>query len=174
MTAAPPPRRDGLHATVAVAGWRGVLTDPAGQPVWTCRHTHPTAPEARQCAQRERDVPGLADLGFRLRQLRQAAGLSQAQVAAALECSTSTVSRIETGTVLPTTRDVRDLADLYRADPRERDQLLTAARAGRAARAAWARRRQPRKGAPMDHPTPADRPPEPGQHVGQRAGRKDR
>jgi DNA-binding XRE family transcriptional regulator len=144
VTAAPPPGRDGVHATVAVAGWRGVLTDPTGRTVWTCRHTHLTVPEARECAQRERDVPGLGDLGFRLRQLRQAAGLSQQQAAAALECSTSKVSRIETGETLPTPRDVRDLAGLYGADPPERDALLTAARA---ARAAWATRRRQQAGA---------------------------
>jgi len=124
VTAEPAPRPDGLHIKVGVAGWRGVLADPAGRTVWTCRHTHLTVAQARECAEQERDVPGLVELGFRLRQLREAAGLSQAQVAAALECSTSKVSRIETGEVLATPRDVRDLADLYRADPQQRDTLV--------------------------------------------------
>jgi transcriptional regulator with XRE-family HTH domain len=78
----------------------------------------------RASAERERQVPGLADLGFRLRELREAAGLSQAQVAQELECSDSKVSRIETGEVLPTPRDVRDLASLYRVAPAERDALV--------------------------------------------------
>jgi transcriptional regulator with XRE-family HTH domain len=142
MTTDPLARPDGLHVKVAVAGYRGVLADAAGRTAWTCRHTHLTTPEARQCAVRERDVPGLADLGYRLRQLRQTAGLSKRRVAAALECSTSKVSRIETGEILPSTRDVRDLAELYRADPQQRVALMTAAREGRIARAAWAERRR--------------------------------
>jgi len=142
VTTNPLARPDGLHVRVAVAGYRGVLADAAGRTVWTCRHAHPTVGQARVCAERERDVPGLSDLGFRLRQLRRAAGLSQQQVAAALECSTSKVSRIETGEILPTTRDVRDLADLYQADPQQRDALVAAARVARPARAAWMLRRQ--------------------------------
>jgi ribosome-binding protein aMBF1 (putative translation factor) len=116
-----------------------VLADPTGRTVWTCWHSHPTDSGARQCAERERQLPGLADLGFRLRELREAAGLSQAQAAQAPECSDSKVSRIETGEVLATPRDVRDLVGLYRVDPAERDKPVTAARRGRAARAAWTR-----------------------------------
>jgi DNA-binding XRE family transcriptional regulator len=142
MTTDPAPHAGGLHVTVAVAGYRGVLADPAGRTMWTCRHSHLTMPEARVCAERERDVPGLADLGWRLRQLRRAAGLSQQQVAAALECSTSKVSRIETGEVLVTTRDVRDLAELYRAGAAEREALVAAAWAARPTRTAWLLRRQ--------------------------------
>ncbi len=142
MTTNPLARPDGLHVRVAVAGYRGVLADAAGRTVWTCRHAHASRGQARVCAERERDVPGLSDLGYRLRQLRQAAGLSQQQVAAALECSTSKVSRIETSEILPTTRDVRDLADLYQADPQQRDALVAAARAARPARTAWGLRRQ--------------------------------
>jgi DNA-binding XRE family transcriptional regulator len=146
VTPQSPTRPTGLAVTVAAAGWRGVLTDPAGRTVWTCRHPHPTVAGARQCAQREREVPGLGDLGFRLRQLRQAAGLSQRQAAAALDCSDSKVSRIETGESLASPRDVRDLAALYQASPPERDALVAAARAARAARASWATRgRQPRQ-----------------------------
>jgi DNA-binding XRE family transcriptional regulator len=136
VTPQPPTRPAGLAVTVAAAGWRGVLTDPTGRTVWTCRHTHPTVDQARQCAQRERDVPGLGEFGVRLRQLRQAAGLSQQQAAAALDCSDSKVSRIETGQTLATSRDVRDLAGLYGASPADRDALLTATRA------AWAARRR--------------------------------
>jgi transcriptional regulator with XRE-family HTH domain len=148
VTTDPLPRPDGLHVKVAVAGWRGVLADPSGRTVWTCRHSHLTVPEAHECAERERDVPGLSDLGWRLRQLREAAGLSQEQVAAALECSDSKVSRIETGEVLATTRDVRDLAEVYRADLRERDAPVRTARETRVAQAAWAERRRQRR---QDH-----------------------
>jgi DNA-binding XRE family transcriptional regulator len=137
VTPQPPTRPTGLAVTVAAAGWRGVLTDPAGRTVWTCRHPHPTVDQARQCAQREREVPGLGDLGVRLRQLRQAAGLSQQQAAVELDCSDSKVSRIETGQTLATPRDVRDLAALYQATPQDRDALVAAARA---ARVAWATR----------------------------------
>jgi DNA-binding XRE family transcriptional regulator len=142
VTINPLARPDHLHVKVDVAGYRGVLADPSGRTVWTCRHTHPTRGQARVCAERERDVPGLTDLGYRLRQLRQTARLSQQHVAAALECSTSKVSRIETGEVLPSTRDIRDLAELYQADPRERDALVAAARAAWPARTAWLLRRQ--------------------------------
>jgi transcriptional regulator with XRE-family HTH domain len=97
-----------------------------------------------------------ADLGWRLRQLREAAGLSQQQAAAALEFSDSKVSRIETGEVSAPPRDIGDLAELYGATPQERDVLKTAAREWRTTRAAQAKqRRQYRspKGGPMDHPT---------------------
>jgi ribosome-binding protein aMBF1 (putative translation factor) len=110
--------------------------------------THPTDSLARQCAEQERQLPGLADLGFRLWELRVATGLSQAQVAQALECSDSKMSRIETGEVLASPRDVRDLAGLYRVGPAERDQLVTAARAARAAPATWTSKRRQHP----DHP----------------------
>jgi transcriptional regulator with XRE-family HTH domain len=154
MTAQPQPRGDGLQVRVGVAGWRGILADPDGRTVWTCPHRHPSVPEASQCAERELQVPGLGHLGARLRQLRQAAGLSQQQAAQALECSTSTVSRLESGQVRASARAVRDLAVLYRADPSERDRLVTVARAGRAARAAWSGRRREHR---EDHPQAQDR-----------------
>ena len=131
----------GMQVGVAVAGWRGVLTEPAGQMVWACPHSHPTVTEARQCATRECATPGRGALGWRLRQLRHAAGLSQGQVAEALEWSTSKVSRIEHDRSLPTPRDVRDLTDLYQANPSQRDELLTAARHARAAGSTRHRRR---------------------------------
>ena len=142
MTAEPRPRADDVEVKVGVAGWRGILADADGRTVWTCPHHHPSVPEASECADLERQVPGLGHLGARLRQLRQAAGLSQQQAAAALECSTSTVSRLESGQVRASARAVRDLTQLYGADPSERDRLVTAARAGRAARAAWLGRRR--------------------------------
>ena len=49
-------------------------------------------------------------------------------VARELMCSTPKISRIETGTRLPTLRDVRDLCRLYRLDDAEQAQLMTIAR----------------------------------------------
>lgn len=70
-------------------------------------------------------------LGAALRRLREEAGLSLEQAAHALECSTSKISRLETGKGLPKQRDVRDLALLYGKDAeRELDRLLRWAREG--------------------------------------------
>lgn len=52
-------------------------------------------------------------LGFELRRLREAAQLRIEDVAAALECSVSKVSRLETGKGIPRVRDVRDLLNRY-------------------------------------------------------------
>ena len=49
-------------------------------------------------------------------------------VARELMCSTPKISRIETGTRLPTLRDVRDLCRLYRLDDAEQTHLMTIAR----------------------------------------------
>jgi transcriptional regulator with XRE-family HTH domain len=52
-------------------------------------------------------------LGAELRRLREESGLNIDVVAAELECSTSKVSRLETGKGVPKGRDVRDLLDRY-------------------------------------------------------------
>jgi transcriptional regulator with XRE-family HTH domain len=70
-------------------------------------------------------------LGTELRHLRDQAGMTIEEVAAALECSHSKVSRIETGQVSATPRDVRDMLDLYKVDPREREALVQVARQAR-------------------------------------------
>jgi transcriptional regulator with XRE-family HTH domain len=70
-------------------------------------------------------------LGSELRHLREQAGMTIEEVAAALECSHSKVSRIETGQVSATPRDVRDILDLYKVDPKERDALVQVARQAR-------------------------------------------
>ena len=71
-------------------------------------------------------------LGSELRRLRDAAGLTLEHAAAALECSVSKVSRMETARVLIRGRDVRDLLDLYGVrDEAVRDALLTLARDAR-------------------------------------------
>jgi transcriptional regulator with XRE-family HTH domain len=67
-------------------------------------------------------------LGAELRRLRDKAGLTIDQVAEALECSQSKVSRIETGQVSATPRDVRDMLELYQVDEAQREALVQIAR----------------------------------------------
>jgi transcriptional regulator with XRE-family HTH domain len=70
-------------------------------------------------------------LGAELRRLREAAGLTIDRVAEALECSQSKVSRIETGQVSATPRDVRDMLELYRVDDAQREAMVQIAREAR-------------------------------------------
>ena len=70
-------------------------------------------------------------LGAELRRLREDAGLTIDRVAATLECSPSKVSRIETGQVGASPRDVRDMLGLYRVDPGRREALVQVAREAR-------------------------------------------
>lgn len=70
-------------------------------------------------------------LGAELRRLREEAGATLEQAAAHLECSTSKISRLETGKGIPRIRDVRDLVDLYQVhDQRLRDRLARWVREG--------------------------------------------
>ena len=70
-------------------------------------------------------------LGAELRRLREEAGLTIDRVAEALECSQSKVSRIETGQVSATPRDVRDMLELYRVDDAQREAMVQIAREAR-------------------------------------------
>jgi hypothetical protein len=70
-------------------------------------------------------------LASELRRLREAANLTCEDVAARLECSASKISRIETGRVSVSPRDVRDLALLYCVPAVERDSLVQLARESR-------------------------------------------
>ena len=70
-------------------------------------------------------------LGAELRRLREEAGLTIDRVAEALECSQSKVSRIETGQVSATPRDVRDMLALYRVDDDRREAMVQVAREAR-------------------------------------------
>ena len=70
-------------------------------------------------------------LGIELRRLREDAGLTIDQVAGALECSDSKISRIETGQVSATPRDVRDMLHLYGVAGQRQDALLQSAREAR-------------------------------------------
>jgi transcriptional regulator with XRE-family HTH domain len=67
-------------------------------------------------------------LGAELRRLREEAGLTIERVAATLECSESKVSRIETGQVGAMPRDVRDMLELYKVGPEQREALIQIAR----------------------------------------------
>jgi transcriptional regulator with XRE-family HTH domain len=80
-------------------------------------------PEVRSPTVRRRE------LGAILRSLRQARDMTVEQVAEALLCSQSKVSRMETGSRAATLRDVRDLCELYGVtDPAEQDRLMDLAR----------------------------------------------
>jgi transcriptional regulator with XRE-family HTH domain len=70
-------------------------------------------------------------LGAELRRLREEAKMRIEQVAEALECSASKISRLETGKGIPKARDVKDLLTLYGVtDAKIRDRLVRWAREG--------------------------------------------
>src|SRR5579875_2373358 len=74
------------------------------------------------------------ELGALLRGLRNEKGLTVEQVANGLMCSTSKVSRMETGHGAVTPRDIRDLCNFYGVtNEAEREQLMSLARAGKQA-----------------------------------------
>lgn len=71
-------------------------------------------------------------LGAELRRLRSKAGLTLDDVAALMTCSTSKISRLETGKGIPKVPDVRELMRIYGvASDTERDMLLRLVRDGR-------------------------------------------
>lgn len=74
-------------------------------------------------------------LGTELRWLRNAAELTIQQVAKALDCSPSKISRMETAQVGASPRDVSAPAELYGCDQEQRDRLVQLARDARAASA---------------------------------------
>jgi transcriptional regulator with XRE-family HTH domain len=71
-------------------------------------------------------------LGAELRRLRTKAGLTLDEVAEQMTCSTSKISRLETGKGIPKLPDVRELMRIYNvtAEP-EREMLLRLVRDGR-------------------------------------------
>lgn len=86
----------------------------------------PPVPEVRSPTLRRRE------LGARLRALRLERGLTVEQVAERLLCSTSKVSRMETGQRGATLRDVRDLCGIYGVtDPAQVEYLMELVREGR-------------------------------------------
>jgi transcriptional regulator with XRE-family HTH domain len=70
-------------------------------------------------------------LAARLRELRENANLTIDEVGEKLECSASKISRIETGHVGVTPRDVRDMLEVYGIDDDEREALVQLAREAR-------------------------------------------
>jgi len=70
-------------------------------------------------------------LALELRRLREAAGLTCEEVADHLECSASKISRVETGRVSVSPRDVRDMLDLYSVPATQRESLVQLARDSR-------------------------------------------
>ena len=71
-------------------------------------------------------------LGALLRALRNEKGLTVEQVTERLLCSSSKVSRMETGHGIATPRDIRDLCDSYEVtDQVERDRMTVLAREGK-------------------------------------------
>jgi transcriptional regulator with XRE-family HTH domain len=70
-------------------------------------------------------------LGLELRRLREAAGITIEVVAERLECSSSKISRIETGHSGATPRDVRDMLTVYGVTGAVADDLVQVAREAR-------------------------------------------
>lgn len=70
-------------------------------------------------------------LALELRRLREAAKLTCEEVAEQLECSASKISRVETGRVSVSPRDVRDMLEIYGVPPDQRDSLVQLARESR-------------------------------------------
>ena len=66
-------------------------------------------------------------LAAELRRLRERAGFIGEEVARRLEWSTSKISRLERGQSGVKRTDLRRLLDLYRVDPRRREELLALA-----------------------------------------------
>jgi transcriptional regulator with XRE-family HTH domain len=78
-----------------------------------------------------------------LRRLRVTAGLTQQDVAQAMDWSLSKLIRIESGVVRITTNDLKALLHHYGVDdPAEVDRFLTMARAGKEQRAWWSQYRE--------------------------------
>jgi transcriptional regulator with XRE-family HTH domain len=70
-------------------------------------------------------------LALELRRHREAARLTCEEVAEHLECSASKISRVETGRVSVSPRDVRDMLDLYGVPEDQRESLVQLARDSR-------------------------------------------
>jgi transcriptional regulator with XRE-family HTH domain len=74
------------------------------------------------------------ELGLRLREFRNARGMTVEDVAGHLLCSMTKISRLETGARRVSQRDVRDLCELYGVtDPADRDYLMSLAKQSREA-----------------------------------------
>ncbi len=74
---------------------------------------------------------GRRRLGIELRRLREGAGVTIETVADRLECSSSKISRIETGHIGASPRDVRDMLQIYGVEGDDANELLQVARYAR-------------------------------------------
>lgn len=74
---------------------------------------------------------GRRRLGFELRRLRERAGVTIDTVADRLECSSSKISRIETGHIGASPRDVRDMLVIYGIAGDDAEELVQVARDAR-------------------------------------------
>ncbi len=83
----------------------------------------------------------LRRLGGELRRLREEVGLTTDQVVSGLYCSPSKISRLETGRVRASFRDVRDILDLYRVPEQQRASLYQLADEARQRDRWWHSRR---------------------------------
>jgi transcriptional regulator with XRE-family HTH domain len=70
-------------------------------------------------------------LALELRRLRDAARLTCEEVAEQMECSASKISRVETGRVSVSPRDVRDMLEIYGVPEDQREVLVQLARESR-------------------------------------------
>jgi transcriptional regulator with XRE-family HTH domain len=70
-------------------------------------------------------------LALELRRFREAARLTCEEVAEQLECSASKISRVETGRVSVSPRDVRDMLEIYGIPEDQRESLVQLARDSR-------------------------------------------
>ena len=70
-------------------------------------------------------------LALELRRLREGAKLTCEEVAEQLECSASKISRVETGRVSVSPRDVRDMLEIYSVPELQREALVQLARESR-------------------------------------------
>ena len=100
---------------------------PGGDEVGTAGKTRAANPTVRR-----------RSLGARLRELREAAGVTADEAAKDLDVHSSTIYRIERGKVGIKPRDVKSLLDLYQVSGDEVEQLEALAREGRV-RGWWAK-----------------------------------
>ena len=70
-------------------------------------------------------------IGLTLRKLREQEGMTLEHVAQKMDCSTSKISRIETGHSAANMRDVRDLLEIYRVKGQTAKELMEMARDAR-------------------------------------------
>jgi transcriptional regulator with XRE-family HTH domain len=87
--------------------------------------------EVSMTARRSSPTLGRRRLGFELRRLREQAGVTIDAVADRMECSSSKISRIETGHIGASPRDVRDMLIIYGVDGDGAEEWVQVARDAR-------------------------------------------